>query len=82
MSKRTLLFGSALVGLALVAGAGRTALATDQTDIPSDTIHCYYNLYHCVYDDDGYWSGCLPQYNEGWIPTSTAKAICKTYHRS
>lgn len=81
MSKRPLLLGSAILGVALIAGATRTAIATDQKDIPSDSMHCYYHLYHCVYDDDGYWSGCDPQYNEGWIATSTAKAICTTYHR-
>lgn len=82
MSKRFLLLGSGILGLILIAGATRTATATDQTNIPSDGIHCYYNLYHCVYDDNGYWSGCDPKYNQGWIATSVASAICRTYHRS
>jgi hypothetical protein len=82
MSKRTLILGSGLLGLALLAGATRTATATDQTNIPSDSMHCYYHLYHCVYADDGYWSGCDPRYAQGWIPTSTASAICRVYHQS
>jgi hypothetical protein len=82
MSKRPLLFGSAVLGLAIIAGAARSATAADQTNIPSDNIHCYYNLYHCSYDGAGYWSGCDPRFNQGWIPTSVAKAICSTYHPS
>lgn len=80
MSKRPLLLGSAILGLVLVAGATRSATATDQKNIPSDSIHCYYHLYHCVYEDDGYWSGCDPRYGQGWVPTSSARAICQTYH--
>lgn len=81
MSKRTLALGSAILGLALVAGATTRATAADQTDIPSDTVHCYYKLWHCTYGDDSYWSGCEPRYGEGWYPTGTVKAICTTYHR-
>ncbi len=81
MSKRPLLFGSAILGLVLIAGAARSATATAGPTIPSDGINCYYHLYHCVYADDSYWSGCEPQYNQGWIATSTAAAICRTYNR-
>ncbi len=81
MPKFPLLVGTAALGLAFVAGATRTVAATEETTIPSDGINCYYHLWHCVYEDNGYWSGCDERYGEGWIPTGIAKAICREYHR-
>ena len=71
---------SAAIGLALLAGAARRARA--DTQIPPDGAQCYYHLWTCSYDGTGYWSGCDPNFSEGWITTRTAEAICTDYHSS
>ena len=81
MSKLPLIAATATLGLALVAGVTRSVTAeTAGTTPPSDNVNCYYKLYHCSYDGSAYWSGCDPRYGEGWIPTSAARSICRTFH--
>jgi len=77
-----LMVASAAIGLALLAGVTRELMAssTDATVIPPNSTNCYYHLWTCSYDGENYWSGCNPDYPEGWIPTSTARMICSTYH--
>ena len=84
MKRFTLIIASAVIGLALLVGASRKALAdTSGTGQPGDGVTCYYNLYTCSYQDSmAYWSGCDPQYAQGLIPTATAKLICTTFHAS
>jgi hypothetical protein len=81
MSKLPLIAATAVLGLAFVAGATTsvTAEVVGPTP-PSDGISCYYNMWHCSYDGDAYWSGCDPRYGQGWIPTSVARAICTQFH--
>lgn len=81
MSKLPLIAVTAVLGLAFVAGATNSVTAeTSGPTPPSDNIYCYYNLYHCSYDGDAYWSDCDPRYGEGWIPTSVARSICREFH--
>jgi hypothetical protein len=86
MKRFTLMIASAAVGLALLAGATRNVLAESGTGgsgaLPPDTVNCYYHLWTCSYMGDDYWSDCSPGFDEGWIPTSSAKVICGTYHKS
>jgi hypothetical protein len=72
--------GIGLLGLLVVAGAIQRVTA-EEGPIPSDHIACYYNLYHCVYPNDSYWSGCDPNRGEGWRPTSVVQAFCREYHQ-
>jgi hypothetical protein len=81
MSKLPLVAITAALGLAFVAGATSSVTAeTAGPTPPSDNVYCYFNMYHCSYDSDAYWSGCDPRYNEAYIPTSVARAICTTFH--
>jgi hypothetical protein len=86
MKRLTLIMASAAIGLALLLGATRDAVAnTTETGgghgPPDDGIPCYYNLYNCSYQDSmAYWSGCSPGYAPGLITTATAKVICEQYH--
>lgn len=82
MKRLPLIVASGTIGLALLAGATRDAVATTTGGIqPADGVPCYYNLYNCSYQDSmAYWSGCDPQYSPGLIPTSTAKVICTTFN--
>lgn len=72
--------GSTAIGIALLAGASQKVRA--DTSGQSDDTQCYYNMYHCSYPGDAYWSNCDPQFVQGYIPTSSAKIICDTYHDS
>ena len=82
MKRFTLMLASGAIGLALLAGATHDAIAdTSTTTQPGGGVPCYYNLYTCSYEDSmAYWSGCDPQYSPGMITTTTAKAICTTFH--
>lgn len=80
MSKRPLIAAVGVLGLALVAGAAQRVTAEENGPIPGDSAACYYHLYHCVYPNDSYWSGCDPRWGEGWRPTSVVQAICREYH--
>jgi len=75
---------SAAIGLALLAGVTRELIASSKvaTVVPPDNVGCYYHLWTCSYDGAAYWSGCNPDFSEGWIPTSQARIICTTYHAS
>lgn len=81
MSKLPLVAFTAVLGLAFVAGATNSVTAETTTTIPSDNVYCYFNMYHCSYDDMGYWRGCDPKYHEAYISTSVARAICTEYVR-
>lgn len=80
MKRFPLMVASAAIGLALLAGATRELTADTGTTTPPDNVSCYYHLWNCSYDGDGYWSNCNPNYGEGWIPTSQARIICTVYH--
>ena len=80
MKRFPLMVASASIGLALLAGATHELTADAGTTQPPDNVSCYYHLWTCSYDGDGHWSGCNPNFGEGWIPTSQAKVICDVYH--
>lgn len=82
MSKLPLIAATAALGLAFVAGATTTVTAADTSGAvpPSDNVYCYYNMYHCSYDGDMYWSQCDPRYHQGYIPTSVASMICRKFN--
>lgn len=82
MKRLALIVASGAIGLALLVGVTHEAVATTGGGgQPSDNVPCYYNLYHCSYQDSmAYWSGCDPQYSQGLIPTGTAKVICTVFH--
>lgn len=80
MSKLPLIAVTAALGLAFVAGATTTVTAAESGPIPSDNVYCYYNMYHCSYDGDMYWSECDPRYHEGYISTSVASMICRKFN--
>jgi hypothetical protein len=82
MPKLPLIAATSALGFACVAAAVTTVKAEMADTPPSDGIECYYNMYHCSYYENGYWSGCNPAYGEGFIPTSVARAICTKYHAS
>jgi hypothetical protein len=81
MSKLPLAAVTAVLGLAFVAGATTSVTAeTAGPTPPSDNVYCYYNMYHCSYDNDAYWSQCDPRYNQAYISTSVAAAVCRKYN--
>lgn len=82
MRRLTLAVGSGALGIALLAGGVSTLRADESGQVPPNSIRCYYHGFFCSYEGDDYWSGCDPNYPEGWIQTSTAKVICTTYHSS
>jgi hypothetical protein len=75
-----LMVASGAIGLALLVGVTHKLTASTETGTPPSDGYCYYHLWNCSYDGTGYWDGCDPNYAEGWIPTSYARAICTTYH--
>jgi hypothetical protein len=83
MSKLPLVAATAALGLAFVAGATNSVTAEASGAVPpSDNVYCYYNLYHCSYDGDMYWSNCDPRFNQGYIGTSVARSICTKFNPS
>ncbi|MGH7522837.1 MAG: hypothetical protein ACREK8_00855 [Gemmatimonadales bacterium] len=84
MKRLTLMMASAAIGLTLLVGAARDALATTMETgnygPPGDGVTCYYNMYNCSYQDSmASWNGCSPDYSPGLITTATAKAVCQQY---
>lgn len=80
MRKFPLVAASAVLGFALLGGSVQAVRASEEGPVPGESIKCYYNMYHCSYPGDNYWSGCNPNFPEGWITTATARALCETYH--
>jgi hypothetical protein len=81
MSKLPLIALTATLGLAFVAGATKSVTAeTAGPTPPSDNVYCYYNMYHCSYDGEAYWSGCDASYNQAYIATSVARSICRKFN--
>lgn len=82
MSKLPLTLATAALGLTFVASTTNTVTAEMAGPPPSDNVYCYYNMYHCSYDGDNYWSGCDSRFHEGYIATSVARSVCTKYHPS
>lgn len=80
MSKLPLTIATAALGLAFVAGTTTNVTAATAGAPPSDNVYCYYNMYHCSYDGDAYWSGCDSRFHEAYIPTSVARSVCTMFH--
>jgi hypothetical protein len=77
MKRYTLMIAFGAIGLVLLAASAHRLTAET---VPSGGDGCYYNLWNCSYNGNGYWSGCTPGYPQGWISTETANVICTTYH--
>ncbi|HEY3933990.1 MAG TPA: hypothetical protein VGL65_05165, partial [Gemmatimonadales bacterium] len=72
MKRFPLMVASGAIGLALLAGVTHklTASTSVAAQVPGDGVGCYYHLWTCSYDGNGYWDGCDSSYGEGWVPTS------------
>ena len=80
MKRIVLMILSAAAGAVLLTLAAHRVNATGGS---GDGSGCYYNLWTCSYaDSNAYWDGCDPAGGEGWTSTTTAKALCTTYHPS
>ncbi len=81
MKRFPLMAAATVFGLALLAGATQQLAAVGPKPmLPADGQRCYYHLWSCSYVNGAYWSGCDPEFMEGYIPTETARAICSQYH--
>ncbi len=80
MSKLPLTLATAALGLAFVAGTTTKVTAEMAGPPPSDNVYCYYNMYHCSYDGDMYWSDCDPTFHQAYVPTSIARSVCRKFN--
>lgn len=77
MSKFTVAVAASVIAAVTIAGAAQQASAVP---VPDAHMRCYYKDYHCSYPGTAYWSGCNPNYMDGFIRTDIAQAICSTFH--